>query len=176
MADTPNFAYEGITTPIASTDPIYVLYSCIQLALGAPVTMDDARQSKENRRKSKKKVKDDTNASINMQAANMTKCIVNYMASSADSTIIDYEFDFELENVLVTSDFNADGWATGVSGDEEGTTYMDATSDESTDYGAGEFQFAFGEDSSYDIDLDWDIYEEIHYVGAPLSTINFTFS
>ena len=178
MADTPVFTYEagdGFSSPgaVTLTDPIYVLYSCIQNAFGPAVTMDDTRQSKEKRRKSKAKVKKETNDGINLKAAKMTKCIVNYMASSGDSTIIDY--DFELENVVIASNFNAAGYlgTSGGEGDEEGTTYLDFGRDESTPYMDGDMEFELDPDKTYDI--DWEIYEEIHYVGAPLSTITFTF-
>jgi hypothetical protein len=177
VADTPIFTYEagdGFSSPgaVTLTDPIYVLYSCIQDAFGPQVTMDDTRQSSAKRRKSKAKVKKETNDGINLKAAKMTKCIVNYMASSGDSTIIDY--DFELENVVLASDFNAAGYlgTAGTTGDEEGTTYL--TMDRDLSAGTGyDGNLELDPDQTYDI--DWEIYEEIRYVGAPISTITFEF-
>jgi len=146
----PNFQWDeevegwaaGVQTDITA------LYDCLKIALGSPVEMNDGRQSSTSRRKSKDDIERTTNDGISYQAAKMTKCIVNYMASGADFTV------FEQENLLRTttgpgmySDIEVLGGFSGAGG-----------------------EILFEADDENLVDLYW----EINYMKAPLDTISIT--
>ena len=146
----PDFSFDdgsggGLDALDAMVD-ITALYECLKGALGAPVVMDDGRQSSTSRKKSKDDIEEATNDGISYQAAKMTKCIVNYMASGADSTV------FEQENLLTTTT----------------TEWMGDEKEVLTSIGAADGDLWFNTDDDSLVDLYW----EINYMKAPLSTIS----
>ena len=177
----PNFSWDDApaghtwTTWSHQHSAITALYECLKDALGPPVTMDEGRQDKTRRRKDKDKTEESTNDNISYQAAKMTKCIVNYMAAGSDQHIIDYDFeyDLEIENVITARDMSEvlgedyEGFYE-LGGMEYETGILLASHgwirDDTPGVGAGVHDI--------DIDLDWEIYEEINYMAAPVGTIS----
>ena len=143
----PDFSFddgsEGAPGRTVAMDDITALYECLKIALGPPVEMNDERQSRTRRRKSKDDTEKATNDGISYQAAKMTKCIVNYMVSGADTTV------FEQENLLATT--------TGPMGRYE---VLDGS-------GGADGQILFASDDDNLVDLYW----EINYMKAPVSSI-----
>jgi hypothetical protein len=154
----PAFSFDdgsggGSDAPDAMVD-ITALYDCLKIALGSPVEMNDGRQSSTSRRKSKDDIERTTNDGISYQAAKMTKCIVNYMASGADSTV------FEQENLLRT-----------FSAEETYGDYFPGAYEVFDITGIMDGDFVYmDEDSENIVDLYW----EINYMKAPLATISIT--
>jgi len=163
----PNFSWDDASAEFTwftwtpGHADITALYECLKVALGPTVTLDDRRQSRTKRRKSKNDTERETNDGISYQAAKMTKCLVNYMAAGSQQHIIDYDFEYELENVFTVAEARP--------GEEAYEGYYDL------DMIAGGWIYDAtpGEGPGvHDIDLDWEIYEVINYMAAPVGTIS----
>jgi len=144
----PEFTYDSDTlgTVLSDSHSIHALYTCLQSAFGPHITMDDSRQTSTQRRNTRVSTEIKTNNNINNQAAKMTKCIVNYMASNAKSDV------FEQENLLATTS------GTGLFSELE---HLEVTGDDGSLW--------LNAESDNLVDLYW----EINYLAAPVSTITF---
>ena len=168
-------------------------------ALGPLVDLDrdSGRQGSGKRRKGKAETQEKTNNNIKFQAAKMTKCIVNYMAAGGQTAkIIEYGADFTGDFDLGYAGFNLDVGGVGAEG--EGTDSQSwaryyaagAGTDSMIGTSAGEAEGISGATDDYDyylsslagqidlseasavFDIDESIYEDLHYVAAPVSTIS----
>ena len=105
----PTFKWDSPDGGDVDDSSIMSLYTCLKDAMGPAVTMDSGRQTKTQRQPPKAVVEENTNSSINLRAAKLTKCIVNYMSAGAQTAqIIEYGVDLTGDFDLGDAGFDLD--------------------------------------------------------------------